>query len=477
MSYSKKIVKNTSFLLVADIVSRILSFFLIIFIARYLGDKGLGQYSFLFAFVGLFEIIADFGISIWMVREVARNLKRTFEYFNKILSLKIALAFISAILPIIAMPFLDKDKEIMVSLVFVALAYFFTYLKELGGSLYQAHEQLQYYAIFNTVERLIIAGLGIPAMILGYGIITLSMIFFIAYFTNFLLAYIFIQRKIVKLHPIWDFRFTKTALKKSLPFWLTSIFILIYFRIDTVMLSIMKNYEVVGWYNAAYKALDAFYFIPGAVIAAVFPIMSRFHVTNKGHLKLLYKKSFYYLFALALPMGIGITMLASRIIPFVYKGGFSESILALQILIWAEVFIFVSAITGYLLNSINQQKLFTYSTAFCALLNIILNFMAIPKYGHIGASITTVITEGMNFFLLFYFVKKKGYSMPDLAWMLKPVIATIAMAAAVYYMKASHIIIIVCIAALVYFTALLAVKGVHKEDISTVKEIIYERSS
>ena len=255
-----------------------------------------------------------------------------------------------------------------------------------------------------------------------------------------------------------------SILKESFPFWFTTIFMSIYFKIDTVMLTFMKDYAATGWYNASYKIIDTLSFLPFVVITAIFPAMSKFHKNNKMLLKILYEKSFYYLTLLALPLGLGATLLADRIILFVYKQSFINSVIVLQILVWALVLIFMNYIMGYLLNSVEKQKLFTLATGLCAVLNVVLNFILIPLYSFIGASIATVITELFNFSMLYYFTSKNGYKINILKMLLKPATVTALMGIFVVYFMRLHLLLLIPLSILFYFSILFLIGGIKEDD-------------
>ena len=103
MSTAKTVAKNAVYLFSADIIGRVFSFLLIILIARKLGDFGLGQYSFAFSFVGLFSILADMGISTYLIREIAKDKKKVDEYYSHALVLKLILGLITFIIPLIVL--------------------------------------------------------------------------------------------------------------------------------------------------------------------------------------------------------------------------------------------------------------------------------------------------------------------------------------------------------------------------------------
>lgn len=476
MSSVKTIAKNTSFLLLADIIGKILSFFLVIAIARYLGDIGLGKYSFIFAFIGLFSIFSDFGTKTFMVREIARNEGKTKIYFDNILTLKLIFALATLISPLIMIHFIDKNPEVITGVYVIAVATFFLVFTELFNSLLQAYERMEYVSLIIVLERVITASLGIIILTIGFKLIALLFVFLFSYIIVFATAFSIISKKITRIRFRFDFDLWKDIFRNSLPFWFTALFVTIYFRIGSVMLSVMKGYQAVGWYSASYRMLDALYFIPNAVIMAVFPAMSKFHIKDKASLSKLYKKSFYYLLSAGLAIAIGTTLLADRIILFIYKEQFTNSITALQILIWAEMMIFISSLSGYLLNSIDKQKLFTYTTAFCALVNITLNYTLISKYSYIGAATAALITEILVFILLFYFVSKNKYGFNILEFIPKLAIACIGMSLFIIYFWHLHLLILIPLAGLVYYGILFLMKGVGSEEINMIRTLINKTS-
>ncbi len=472
MSSARIVVKNVSSILSADIIGRVLSFFLIIVVARYLGDVGLGKYSFAFAFIALFSLFSDFGLSTLAIRDIAQDKKKTEFYYKNIISLKLFLSIITLVLTCISIFFLSESKEVIIIVCIAALATFFENFNYIFKALFQAYERMEFYSLLTVVERVIAVSLGITLLVKGYGIIALVSVFVISYATSFIIALTITLKKFTKIGFNINLKLWLYFIKKASPFWFTLMFMTIYFKIDTVMLTYFKGYAVTGWYNAAYKIIDALSFVSFAMVAAIFPTMSKFHSTAKELLKLLYEKTFKYLFILAFPIGIGTWLLANRIILFVYKEQFINSTLALQILIWAEVFIFVNYLMGNLLNSINKQKLFTLTAGICVIVNVILNFALIPKYSFAGAAIATVITQLVSFIFLFYFSSKNNYKLKLPQLIYKPIIAGVIMGIFIIYLSSLHILLIIPIAILVYFSSLFLMKAIGKEEINLFTQFI-----
>lgn len=472
MSDAQKIVKNTSIVVISEIANRSISFVLIIILAKFFGDAGLGKYSFIFAFVGIFSILSDFGISGLMTREIARDKTKTEKYVANALGFKVILCLITILLPSIIIFFTDESPEIKIGVLLAGFSQAFYYLSYPFRSVFNAYERQFYHAMYSLVERIVAFALGITVIYLGYGLLGFVTVLVFSNLISLIYSYIVTLKKFARVSIEFDIKFLKEAIKTSLPFWFTTLFITIYFKIDTVMLGFMKGFEPTGWYNASYKIIDALSLIPLSIGMVLFPVMSRYYKQQEKFLQILYVKVFYYLFILALPIAVGITMASQRIILFVYGGSFQNSTISLQILVWALLFIFVNYIIGNLLNSIDKQILFTYTTGFCAILNIGLNFLLIPKYSYIGAAIATVLTEFVNFIILFSLISKEGYKLPMFAQLLKPVLASFLMGILLLYTKEYHLFIIAPLSAVFYFGIMFLTKGIGKDEVNLVRLLL-----
>ena len=476
MSHTKLLIKNTGILIFGEVMSRVFSFFLIILIARYLGDVGLGKYSFVFAFVGVFSVLSDFGSTVYMTREISRDTSLSDKYFGKVFVFKLLVGLLATVLPVVVIFFTSQSMEIKTGVLLTSIAMFFYYIAFSFRAVVNAFEVQGYQSLYVISERIIAFILGAFVLYRGYGLLALLAVLVLSNASSYFILYKLVSKNIIKFQLKFDYPFIKSFLKSSAPFWFTTIFMTIYFKIDTVMLSFMKDYAVTGWYNAAYKIIDALSFVPFVIITVVFPPMSKFYKSNANFLRILYEKVFYYLALLALPLGLGATMLADRIILFVYKQSFVNSVIALQILMWALVLIFVNYMMGYFLNSIEKQKLFTLTTGLCAVINIILNFILIPPYSFKGAAIATVATEFFNFVMLYYFTSKNGYKI-NLSILAKPLIATVFMGIIIYYTMFLHLLLIIPIAIAAYFAILLIMRGIHKEELDIAKMVYLQFSS
>ncbi|MFH1590456.1 MAG: flippase [archaeon] len=466
MKEPQRIVKNVSVSFIANILDRVIGFVIILLIARFLGDEGLGVYSFAFAFVELFSLFIDFGSDTLTHKEVARKHSAAKDMIGAIVSMRVVLGTLFiVVLPVIVF-LVTRDDTAKVWIVLLAgLALLFDRLKYSFTAVFVAFEKVELMAVVDLSERVLALVLGV-ALMPFFGIVGLLTGFALSYLIALLIAFFITERRFVRF--AWNFRIKEwlAIISRGWPYWFSILFAFIYFRLDTIMLSYFDSFEVVGWYNAAYSLVFALSFIPQAVVIGTFPVMSRYHQEGKSRklLENLYRRSFRYLLIIALPVGIGATMLASRILDFIYGDQFANAAVALQILIWAEVFVFLNYMMGFLMNSTDNQKKFTFITGSCAVLNIVLNFILIPIYSYVGAAIATVVTYFINFLLLDFFNRRAGFSPGLLRALPRPILASAVLFGVVWLTTAWHLLIVIPLAGMAYFLVLLATREIGKPE-------------
>ncbi|MCE5213553.1 MAG: polysaccharide biosynthesis C-terminal domain-containing protein, partial [Methanobacterium sp.] len=237
---------------------------------------------------------------------------------------------------------------------------------------------------------------------------------------------------------------------------------------------VMVGNEAVGLYNAAYRLVLVFLFVPSVLNTAIFPAMSQFYINSKESLNVAYKKYFNYMAIIGIPLGIGTTLLADKIILLIYGAEFSNAVIALQILVWSAVIIFMSGAFARLLEASDKQMAITKIAAICAVFNIILNLIVIPKYGYVGASVITVLTEFLAFLFGLKIVGAMNYDQipikPKL--LIKIAIASLVMSICIILLINWNLIFLIILSIILYFVTLVILKGFDKEDITLIRNIL-----
>jgi O-antigen/teichoic acid export membrane protein len=476
MTIIKTIAKNTGVLLFAHVIISILSLIFAIYIARYLGDVSFGKYSFAFSFAGLFIVLSDLGLSIITTREVARDKSHAEKYLGNIAILKFILSILVIFLVFIIINLMNYPHDTTLIVYIAVIAIIFESFITFFASIYRAFEKMEYEAFVLTLEKSLVVGLGVSVLVLGYGLIEVVYTHLFASIIGVSLAFLFLIRRFAKPKLEIDFDLWKHAIKEAIPFGFAGILITIYLQIDITMLSMMKGDAVVGWYSAASRLVYGFGFIPVAFMGAIFPVMSNFFKSSINSIKFSYEKSFKYLLCIILPVAVGVTILADKIVFIIYGKEFVNSIIALQILIWVMTFLFFTQLFATVLGAINKQICITKIAVATVIANVALNLLLIPEFSYIGAAFASIISGAVDFELHFYFVSKHLSRLPIQKMIAKPIVCSLVMGVFIFYLKELNLIILIIISTTIYIGLLYLLRVFSQEDIILFKKVFRKAS-
>lgn len=476
MNAIQKIAKNIGMSSVSQVVVAFFSFILLIYVARYLGEAEFGIYSFAVSFTALFVVFADIGISQFLIRDIARNKKLTSDYITNASFIKIILSIITFGLIAAIINLMNYPSNVINIVYLFGIYSILSSFAQLFQSIFQAFEKMEYVAILTTIEKIILICFGLLVLFWGYGLTEIAYVYVIASIINIILSFVLVLKKLAMPTIKLNLRQWKTLISSSIPFGLNGIFAVLFFRIDSVLLSFFKNDVAVGIYNAAYDPLLAFgYIISNVVVSAIYPVMSRYSVSSWESLEDFTVLSSKYMVLIGFPVAVACFVLADKFIELFYTGQFVSSVIAFQILAIFIPIRLVSNITGTLLTSINKQSIRTISVAMAAIINIILNVVFIPYLSYIGASIATVISEIFLFFIYIFFINKYYKKIEIYKQFLKPALAALLIGCLMYFFREINLFVLILITTLIYVCLLLLFKTFTDEDKYILKQILTRR--
>lgn len=401
-----KLFKNLMSLASAELITKLFTFVITIIIARNLQDTDFGKYSFVLAFTSFFAVISDLGLSTLTIREVAKNKYLANKYFGSFFSLKILYSVATILLLSFLINILNYQNDMKLALYIGGAYVIVNSFNQFFISFFRAFERMEYETLVRILEISVVFFGTLYVIHTDYGLVEIVGILLFSSIFRFIISGGLIVNKFVKPELDININFIKSSVTEALPFGLTLFFVVIYFRIDTIMLSIMIGDAAVGWYNVAFNIVHGLSALIGSSIAGVsFPIMAK-SLGNKENLRKVYITSFQTALIAGLAISILVTIYSEEIIQILYKNQYSNSIPVLKIFIWAFFIICISSISSTLLNSIHKQKIVTYGTLLGAVLNVTLNYILIPKYAVLGAVYATIATEMCGFAIYYYYCIK-----------------------------------------------------------------------
>jgi polysaccharide transporter, PST family len=392
-----RIAKNMGWLFGDRIVRLGVGLVISVWIARYIGPVQFGTWNYAIAVTSLLSAFATMGLDSLLVRDFI-NFP---ENRSRILGTALLLRILGSVLVVIISSFVvlfdpKCNKEIFLIMFLSSCTYIF-----------QAFDVIDFYfqsdlkSKFTVVSKFVAFAICcILRVIAIYQHRSLSCFVFLALFEVFLGAVflIFAYVQSTRTSPLkWsvNFLYLKEKLAEAWPLILSGMVIMIYMRIDQVMIEHMVGVKQLGIYSAAVRISELWYMIPAIISTSFYPKLLALKNKSEGE----YLKQFEFLFSLSFLISflisLFITILAPIVVNVLYGKAYEASAIILSINIWSGIFVFLGVASGNYTMIENLNKIALYKTVLGAIVNIILNFVLIPKYQGVGAAIATLVAYGI----------------------------------------------------------------------------------
>ena len=388
----KKIVSNVAWSLGGKAVNMASALFVGILVARYLGPESYGLMNYVISYVAIFSIIATFGMDNIEIRELSRQNDKKDAIMGTCFCLRMFFATIAYIVIAISLFYFQTDK--FTSL--MVLAYGLTLFTGTGNLLRNYFTSIvqNKYIVKSEMYRTFV-GAGIKILLLWIKA-PLEYFIYAQIFDTALVAsgYYLSYKSTVGSIRKWHFDKTLVPfiLKESFPLVLSGAAVIIYQRIDQVMIGDMINKTEVGYFATAGKFVDLIVFLPMVLVQTVTPMLVR-EKENKPETYEVKKKTFVSITTwTAIIMSVMVSSLSYWLITYTYGIQYAPAIPVLQIMAFKAVGMALSSTGGQIIIMEHIQKwAFIRNTLGC-ILCVLLNYFLIPQYGIIGSSYVTIIT-------------------------------------------------------------------------------------
>jgi O-antigen/teichoic acid export membrane protein len=404
-SNQKKIFKNVSWAVLGKIVNILSGLFVGILVARYLGPKDYGLMNYVISYVTLFSILANFGLDNIEIRELSKSQVRKETILGTAFRIRLIFSFVTILLVSCTLFLFESDRFTVLMVLIYSSSLILSTLNVIRN--YFTSIVLNEYVVKTEITRTL-TGAVIKIFLLYYHF---SLDWFIAASAfDFLLVasgYLFSYK--VKVGSILDWKYDKKIAKhlirESFPLLLSGTAIIIYQKIDQVMIRNMIDNAAVGQFAVASKITELAIFIPMVIAQTVTPLLVKAHQENLQ----LYRKKRQQFMDMMVWIAIGISMIiffsASPAIRILYGAKYLGAIPVLQIMAWKTVFVALFASSGQIIIIENIQKFAVMRNIIGCFVSVILNFVLIPRYGIIGSALATIFTMSFSGYFSHFFIK------------------------------------------------------------------------
>jgi O-antigen/teichoic acid export membrane protein len=470
-SAARSVLKNSAAPMALNLFNKGIDFLFAAYYLRVLGPADVGSYATAIAAALIFEILANFGLNLLLVREVSQDRSQASRYLLNTTVLRLGTAVL-ATFPValyIAGTFFTGSPltaaEINATL-FIMIGMIFSGMAQGVTGLFYVHEKAEIPAVMTTATTILKVGFGVVALLLGYGFVGLAAVSILTNLITLALLAVLATRHFQLAGP-WqiDWQLQRHMLRLGYPLMLIHLLQTIFISSDIILLRQINGEAEAGWYSSAYKWFNALQIVPSFFTLALFPIIAREVKNSLDSARRMYTMSLKLMLLLALPIAAVTAYLAYPLVGLVGGAEFlPHGAIALQIVIWSIPIGWLNSVTNYVLIALGleskQPRAFTIAVAF----NVITNLIFLPRFSYRAAAVTTVLSEVVLLLLFHTYLHQK---MSGVQWgqlLRRPLLLVILMIAAMLLGRQLHLLVGLLLGLLVYTAGLFPLRIIGDEE-------------
>lgn len=401
----KKVFKNSSWIIFGQIFQMILSFLVGAYTARYLQPENYGLINLGLSYVTIFSSISSLGIEGILINEMINNPDKEGSILGTSIVLRLVSSFLSIISLICFFAITNfNTMEMAIITVIQSFSLLFN-IYEWFEYWFQSKLLSKYAVISRIIAAVVVALVRIIFIHLNLSVLFFALVQIFNTFSCFILLYILFKKN-SSIELKYDKEYAKKLLRKGFPFLLSSLCIILYARMDKIMIGYYLGETNVGFYTAAVTLSELINFVPQSIITSARPVI--FESAKDSEFK--YKRRIIQLYCIVfyfcLLVCLFIFIFSDWIVELVYGIEYISASISFKILSFANIFSLLGVARTILLVCQNKMSYLKNFTFLGSLTNLILNMILIPIYGISGAAIATFFTQ-LSVFTVFPLLYKE----------------------------------------------------------------------
>ncbi len=469
MAANHQILRSTVYLTVSRIVGDLVYVVFYVLFSRAFGRVGVGLYAFVLEFSGTLFIVADYGLSQYLVREISRKKDQLPQYLGTFMVLKgFSMLVIFGVMVWLA-PLFHLDQRGIWALLVIGLAQACYTFGELLRSAFAAHERLAEVAWADFLYKCGIAAFGISLLALHRPFEEVLWAFPISgtmYLLTLLIAvWTRLGRPVLRLDPV----ITKEALAGSFHFFLFGVCVDLYPSLTVILLKHFKGEAVCGVFAVPQKIMAVLVVMFMFYRMALFPNLSRlYHESREAHRELC-SSAFKYLAMLVVPLALLLFLTADKIILSTFGAEFEPSIPVFKALCAYLLCIGLKYVLAAVLSSIDKQDKLVLAHGVGLVVHLTALLLVVPQWGALGAAVVLAASEGAVCLMAYRMAVVQLGGLPWRHILPRPLVAAAVVGLLVMLMKTLPIFIVFPVGVLTGLACLVLIGGIRKSDLRFVR--------
>lgn len=382
-------------------------FFFVVFLvfARKFPVETYGRLITLFTLANVFITIFNFGLPVYLQREVSISGENSSPVINRVLSLNILILFLYLILTFFYYKLFYGSISFKLYFVTMIPVYLYSNINILNAVLSGLRKYKSQFKLLLNSRVITIFVFLVFTIYWNSTVKLLVVIYSLGFLYHILLLTynIFVKERMFSFS--FNFKGIPGLIKISMPLGMAVIFNFLYDKIDILLISRFTDFSQVGYYNIGYGIYKASSFAFSFLLVSGLTHVSYLSRRNSA-VKLFFKKYAVSLLFIGILLNVILFFASDFAIKLIYTDKFANSVFILKIVSFAVIGLALNNLTGVILNGLGLFRENMYVTLTGLIINIILNLIFIPLYGIIAAAVISVITEYFIFIGDYYFIKK-----------------------------------------------------------------------
>lgn len=406
MNNFQRVLKNTSFLFVSEVVIKAIGFLYFVFLARSLSVDLFGRYNLVTSIVSIFSFLPDLGVGLVVVREISKKHYNVPSLLGNSLILSIILSIVTGV-TVISFGFIAGFSSQIITLLFVSsITLLFSQIRSIPLFYFDGVEEMGVSAVLKAINSLMFTACGILGFVLGFGLNGIITGFLVGSFVSLVVTWsVFFLRK-VKIKIDFDREISKHLVLHGLPLGIAAFSSLVYGNIDGIILERLLSENALGIYSSASKfSPTIIQLLNVPFVVAVYPALSRLSKEDVVRFKKAVFKSLFTVLAWSVPASIFVSLFAG-VIPIIFGDKYLSAVPILKILIFTVPFVALSSLLYKVLIIENKQNWYLVVSVFGVVINVVLNLFLISTLSIIGAAVAAVTTQATLFIIYFFLVRR-----------------------------------------------------------------------
>lgn len=389
----RKVFLNIFWAALGKIVNMFSALFVGILVARYLGPKNYGIMNYVNSYVALFSVISSFGLDNIEIRELSKNHDNRNDILGTCIVTRLLLSVLTIFLINLSLLFFDTDSftaKMIFFYSFTLIPSSFNVVRNYFTSIVKNREVVK-----TEILRTLIFAI-VKILLLWYKS-PLSYFIYCSIFEVLFIStgYIVSYQKTIDDFKNWTFNkaLIPYFLKESFPLLLSGAAVIVYQKIDHVMIGTMIDKESVGYFSTACKFVGLILFIPQVLTQTITPLLIK--IKESGNNKLYEERKYQFVSIvvwISIILSLFISLSASFLIHYTYGDKYLMAVPVLQIIAWKTVGSALSSSAGQLIIIEGNQKWAVIRNTLGCIVCVFFNLLLIPKYGIIGSAWVTLLT-------------------------------------------------------------------------------------